>query len=100
MDVAELRARSKTERPVQVVDVRTPPEYGSGHVPGAINVPLGDFERTADGLDRTRPTAVICAGGYRSAAAASLLQREGLRDLYNVIGGTAAWKSAGYETEP
>jgi rhodanese-related sulfurtransferase len=40
---------------------------------------------------------VICAGGYRSSAAASLLEERGFHDLVNVVGGTGAWVSAGYE---
>jgi rhodanese-related sulfurtransferase len=42
---------------------------------------------------------VICAGGYRSSAAASLLEQRGFGDLYNVVGGTAAWIAAGYAAE-
>jgi hydroxyacylglutathione hydrolase len=48
-------------------------------------------------LDAAKPTAVICAGGYRSSAAASILQRHGFSDLHNVTGGTSAWVAAGYE---
>ena len=50
-------------------------------------------------LDPARPTAVICAGGYRSSAATSILRRHGFRDLVNVVGGTSAWVAAGYEVE-
>jgi rhodanese-related sulfurtransferase len=50
-------------------------------------------------LDRARPTAVICAGGYRSSAATSLLRRGAFADLSNVAGGTSAWIAAGYEVE-
>lgn len=55
--------------------------------------------RADEELDPARPTAVVCAGGYRSAAAASLLQRHGFAQLYNIIGGTSAWESAGYAVE-
>jgi rhodanese-related sulfurtransferase len=48
-------------------------------------------------LDPTRPTAVICAGGYRSSAATSILQQHGFSNLLNVTGGTSAWIAAGYE---
>jgi rhodanese-related sulfurtransferase len=82
-----------------VLDVRRPGEYASGHVPRARNVPLDRLEAEADRLDRARPTAVICAGGYRSSAGASLLLRHGFSDLYNVIGGTSAWVAAGLPTE-
>jgi rhodanese-related sulfurtransferase len=44
-------------------------------------------------------TAVICAGGYRSSAGASILQQMGFKDLLNVTGGTKAWLEAGYEVE-
>lgn len=99
--VDELREQIR-ERPevLQVLDVRRPAEYAAGHVPGAVNVPLDKLPSQAGSLDPSRPTAVICAGGYRSSAATSLLRRRGVADLMNVVGGTSAWVAAGYETEP
>jgi glyoxylase-like metal-dependent hydrolase (beta-lactamase superfamily II) len=94
--VQELKDRLPA---LQVLDVRRPGEYASGHVPRALSIPLDRLEAEVDRLDRSRPTAVICAGGYRSSAAASLLLRHGFRDLYNVVGGTSAWVAAGLETE-
>jgi hydroxyacylglutathione hydrolase len=97
--VSELRERLRNGGGLQVVDVRRPGEYAAGHVPGAASRPLDRLEAELRGLDPLRPTAVICAGGYRSSAATSLLQRHGFRDLANVVGGTAAWVAAGYEVE-
>ena len=96
--VADLKQRLGTPG-LQVVDVRRPGEYTGGHVPGAASRPLDRLEQSLRGLDPSRPTAVICAGGYRSSAATSLLERHGFRDLSNVIGGTSAWVAAGYEVE-
>jgi 3-mercaptopyruvate sulfurtransferase SseA len=48
-----------------------------------------------DDLDSRRPLVVHCAGGYRSSAATSLLQRAGYRQVMNVTGGFGAWKAAG-----
>ncbi|HZI19459.1 MAG TPA: MBL fold metallo-hydrolase [Pyrinomonadaceae bacterium] len=99
ISVAELR-RLLTERPdVQVLDVRRPAEYAAGHAPRAGSVPLSPQLAERVALDPGRPVAVICAGGYRSSAAASLLARAGFRDLLNVEGGTSAWVTAGYEVE-
>jgi len=98
--VAELKDRLDRAGPgLQVVDVRRPGEYAAGHVPGAASRPLDRLERDLGGLEPARPTAVICAGGYRSSAATSLLERHGFRDLANVVGGTSAWVAAGYEVE-
>jgi glyoxylase-like metal-dependent hydrolase (beta-lactamase superfamily II)/3-mercaptopyruvate sulfurtransferase SseA len=94
-DLHDLVARGG----LQVVDVRRPGEYDGGHVPGAIAAPLDRLADEAQKLDPARPTAVICAGGYRSSAATSLLAPLGFRDLRNVLGGTAAWVTAGYEVE-
>jgi glyoxylase-like metal-dependent hydrolase (beta-lactamase superfamily II) len=101
MPVDTLRAEIG-ERPddLQVVDVRRPAEYVSGHVPGAVNLPLDRLEAEAQRLDPSRPTIVICAGGYRSSAGTGLLRRAGFTDLYNVVGGISAWIAAGYPTEP
>jgi hydroxyacylglutathione hydrolase len=86
---------------MQIVDVRRPPEYQSGHVPGAITAPLSDLKENAAGLglNPTYPTVVICAGGYRSSAATSVLQQLGFSNLMNVTGGTSAWIAAGYPVE-
>jgi hydroxyacylglutathione hydrolase len=80
--------------------VRRPAEYASGHAPRAVNLPLApQLTQEAAALDPARHTAVICQGGYRSSAAASLLAREGFRHLLNVTGGTGAWVAAGYNVE-
>ncbi|HSE31516.1 MAG TPA: MBL fold metallo-hydrolase [Pyrinomonadaceae bacterium] len=86
---------------LQILDVRRPAEYESGHVPRAVTEPLATLERNVSGLDldKEKPTAVICAGGYRSSAATSLLQKHGFKNLLNVTGGTSAWINAGYPVE-
>jgi len=45
------------------------------------------------------PLAVICASGYRSSIASSLLQREGIASVMNVVGGTSAWIRAGFSVD-
>ncbi len=97
--VEDLRVRQRTVPALQIVDVRRAGEYTTGHVPGALHVPLDRLESEVARLDPPRPTAVLCAGGYRSSAATSLLARRGFRDVANVIGGTAAWVGAGFEIE-
>ena len=97
--VDELRARLAEDRDLQVVDVRRPAEYAAGHIPGAINRPLDQLHRDASAIGDARRLAVVCAGGYRSSAASSILQARGFRDIVNVAGGTGAWAKAGYPTE-
>jgi rhodanese-related sulfurtransferase len=83
------------EQPLQVVDVRQPGEYAAGHIPGAVNIPLGVLKERLAELDPARPTVSACQGGYRSMAAASLLQRAEFKNLFDLAGGTAAWVNAG-----
>lgn len=99
--VAELNTRVHEETDLQVVDVRRAAEYESGHVPRALFAPLANLQTTVASLplDPKAPTAVICAGGYRSSAATSLLQQRGFSNLVNVTGGTSAWINAGYPVE-
>ena len=96
IDVCELRGRLGD---LHVLDVRRRGEYGGGHVPDAVNVPLDELPDRLDALDPSQPLAVICAGGYRSSAAASILQRRNFPSLFNVTGGTGAWVAAGFETQ-
>jgi rhodanese-related sulfurtransferase len=64
-----------------------------------VHAPLDRLTQEAKRLDPARPTAVICASGYRSSAATSLLAQRGFADLRNVLGGTGAWVAAGYDVE-
>ena len=84
---------------VQFVDVRRAAEYAGTHAAGSTNLTLSDLGDLTDDLDRSKPTYVICQGGYRSSAATSILERAGFTELYNVAGGTSAWIDAGLETE-
>lgn len=97
--VDELKTRLEERADLQVVDVRRFAEYANGHVPGALNIPLSKLETADLNLNITKPTAVICASGYRSSAATSLLERRGFTELYNVVGGTSAWMNAGFPVE-
>ena len=101
VSVNELKEKLATGEDLQVVDVRRPTEYSNGHVPRALNAPLTTRDRIAQQLpfEKDKPTAVICAGGYRSSAAASLLEQLGFTNLLNVSGGTGAWVNAGYPVE-
>ena len=98
--VAELNDRFENED-MQIVDVRRPGEYVNGHVPRALNAPLASLDKSLGPLklQKDKLTAVICAGGYRSSAAASLLRQQGFSNLLNVAGGTSAWVNAGYPVD-
>ncbi len=97
--IDHLKEKMTSEENLQIVDVRRPGEYNGGHVPGAINLSLSELSKNVHKLDPNRPTAVICQSGYRSNIAASIMRNNGLTYLYNVIGGTSAWRNAGYDVE-
>jgi len=80
-----------------VLDVRSPHEWRAGHVPGAINIPVGEIPSRLGELPTDRPIATICEGGYRSSLAASLLAQEGA-DAVNVTGGMAAYRAVTEKT--
>lgn len=80
-----------------VVDVREPDEYVSGHVPGAVLIPLSEVPDRVDEVPQGETVYVICATGRRSARAAEHLSAEG-RDAVNVAGGTKGWVEAGHPT--
>ncbi len=83
---------------VQVLDVRTQSEWDEGHIPGAFHLPLGSAlpdDLPELHLDTRRPVVVICGSGYRSSIACSLLQQRGFEQVWNALGGMAAWREAG-----
>ena len=84
---------------MQFIDVRRPAEHANGHAPGTLNIPLNELSREIGRLDPDRPTYVICQTGYRSSTGTSMLENAGIREVYNVSGGTTAWALADLETE-
>jgi glyoxylase-like metal-dependent hydrolase (beta-lactamase superfamily II)/rhodanese-related sulfurtransferase len=89
--LAELLAEPN---PPRILDVRTPNEYGAGHLAGSIHIPLNHLEERLGELPTDRTLAVHCQGGYRSSIAASLLKRRGITELLDLVGGFKAWEAS------
>ena len=95
MDVAELARQLDAGGPDAplVIDVRQPTEFEGGHVPGALPIGAGELPDRLDELPRDRPIATICASGYRSSVAASLLRAAGFERVSWVPGGVPTWEA-------
>jgi len=77
-----------------VVDVRSEAEYAGGHIAGSRNIPLPHLDERVGEVPAGKPIVVHCEGGYRSAIAASLLQKFGRKDVRDLVGGYKAWLAA------
>ncbi len=79
-----------------VLDVRRSAEWDRFHIEHAVHVPLASLEERVPTLDRDAEYAIVCAGGYRSAIAASVLERAGFRKLTAASDGMDGYLSAGH----
>jgi rhodanese-related sulfurtransferase len=79
-----------------LIDVRTPGEYSSGHLPNAVLIDVSgrEFRQRAARLDKTKPVFVYCASGVRSERAAKLLSEMGFAKIFDLKGGINAWRRA------
>ncbi len=82
---------------VVVVDVRTPSEYGAGHVDGAINIDVegAAFDAEIAKLDKNATYAVYCHSGRRSGLATDAMAKAGFTHVYNLQGGIGDLQAAG-----
>ena len=87
----DLAERLAGARPPLLIDVRAPGEWREQRIDAAVNIPLSRFAERMTTLPRDESLVVHCATGYRSAIAASLLQRDGFGELADLIGGIGAW---------
>ena len=78
---------------VTLVDVRNRSEWESGHLPHALHIPLGHLAARLAEIPRDRPIVVQCQSGARSAIAASHLQRLGVVDVHDLLGGFQRWSA-------
>lgn len=81
--------------PPLVLDVRTPKEWQEARIDGSLNIPLNRLAERLGDLPPARPILVHCAGGYRSSIAAGMLQRRGVNEVTELLGGLGAWERAG-----
>jgi rhodanese-related sulfurtransferase len=78
-----------------LIDVRSASEFATGHIPGAIHIPLEQVESRVDDLGSNLPIVMICKSGQRARMAAALLRP--CRPQAKVLqGGTDAWRAAGH----
>jgi len=80
---------------MQIVDVRTPREYKSGHLPDAVNIPLDDLRGRAGELDTEQTAILYCGIGYRSYHGTKILAARGFKDVRNLSGGMSTWQWVG-----
>ena len=94
-------AKEMMQGGAEVVDVRDPHEYTSGHLPGAALIPVNDVFARREELPKDVKIVFVCAVGQRSALACEMAAAAGLAAdvLYNLEGGTDGWIKAGEPVE-
>lgn len=88
------------EKDVPLIDVREVDEYQSGHIPGAVNVPLSVLEEQFSAIPTTGKVFMVCRSGARSSRACDYLSQltsHANAQFVNIGGGTAGWIAEGRE---
>jgi len=82
----------------RIIDVRTPSEYGSGHLEHAVNINFNaaDFDASLDTLDKTKVYLIYCQSGGRSGQTFTKMRAKHFVVVYNMLGGFSAWLAGGY----
>lgn len=85
----------------QLIDVRTPEEFGEGHIQNAQNICVtdADFRENISKLDKNQPVYLYCRSGKRSAKASQILKEMGFKEIYDMQGGFLEWQSQGLQSE-
>lgn len=97
IDAKSYSEKINTTPKAQIIDVRTPEEFASGHIDNAANINWfdADFATKMASYDKTKPVFVYCKVGGRSIKAANKLAEMGFTTIYNLDGGILKWESAG-----
>ncbi len=67
----------------QIIDVRSPQEFKSGHIKGSVNIPLQSLGSNLNKINKSKPVITCCASGMRSASAKSFLKSNGYNEVHN-----------------
>jgi phage shock protein E len=96
---SELTARLDAGAAPVVIDVRTPEEYATGHIPGARNIPFDEIADRIAEVEAPHGVALYCMVGPRARKGESALLAKGYTSVLHLEGGLAAWQAAGYPVE-
>ena len=99
-DVTVEEAKSLVESNVSliIVDVRTREEYDSGHIEGAILIPVSELEGRINELSKEEEFLIYCRTGNRSSNSVNILKANGYTKIFHMNDGIIAWIQAGYPT--
>lgn len=87
----DVKNRQQAGENIQVIDVRSPEDFAERHIPGAVNLPLGELENSVAGFDKNAVLVTACGkGGGRSATGAETLRQLGFQAVW-LCGGTLGW---------
>ena len=97
-NVAPAFAEKKfNKKKVVVLDVRTTQEFNEGHLPNAVQIDVMDsvaFVQQISQLKKGKTYLVYCKSGRRSTKAATIMEQQGFRHIWNMEGGITAWKGS------
>jgi len=98
-EISRAEAREMLDQGAQLVDVRVDHEWETGHLPGAVHIPLAELPARAEEIDKDRPVILYCRGGNRSSMATTALAEAGY-DAVKLSEGAVGWEEEGLEFEP
>jgi len=84
-------ARAKVEAGAVLLDVRTPGEFRSGHIEGAVNIPVNELESRIAEIPADKEVVVYCRSGARSSTAKRIMESKGIAHVYD-LGSIGAWR--------
>lgn len=86
--------RDMDRKAVTLIDVRTPEEFATGALEGAVNIPLDDMRQMLDRIPADKPIVLYCGVGLRGYLASCILRQRGFNDVRNLVGGLKTYRAA------
>lgn len=84
----------QAKKPHMLLDVRTPEEFASEHIKGAVNIPVQVLPQRLQDVPKDKPVVLVCRSGNRTRMAAQILTQANYTNVYD-LGGLMHWKAAG-----
>lgn len=93
VEPAEYKSLMKSNSDFQLIDVRTPEEYGAGHIDNAANINFYDpnFKSDIGKLDKNKTVFIYCRSGGRSGQATEIMKTMGFKEIIDLSGGYMNW---------